>query len=101
MFSGAPLRDSLRSVLFSVARDMIEQKQSRQVIHSDFMEGEVITQAQTHVMGGVTGVKFHAHVEWELGKTTVDYIVRAGDLPDYDRASWMSIEDYIGRSQAN
>ncbi len=91
MFSGKPLDDTIRAILFDTAQKMFLEKCDYKDVKKRFCEGYVMTSWARSSMGGISGVVFTSHLETERGDTTVEYIVREADIKGAD-LGWLEEE---------
>ncbi len=92
MWSGQNLTDQLRNLLFNSAQDMFNNGGKILTIKTDWCEGIVETSYETKGIGGTYGYAFTATIEWNVGKTEVEYICRKTDLRA-ENGFWSSSQD--------
>lgn len=81
MVSGFPLTDPIRNLLLRNAQEMYQGKEkSRYIIERDECEGNIETEFKFFTLGHTHGIIFKAQIDTEKGRTTIDYIVRPGEL---------------------
>ena len=80
MVCGRGLDDAARNYLFRAAAEMIKKNDTRRLIRTDEFNGIIRTDFESVPLGSVFGIVFYAEIESSVGRTNVNYIIRAKDL---------------------
>lgn len=80
LFSGAPLTEKVSEVLFVNAHDMVAERTTKRRVKGRDYDGVITTNLESISAFGTTGVAFHAQIALGNRVTTVEYLVRVGDL---------------------
>ena len=88
---GLFIDEHMADLLFFTAVYMIRDKDQRRSVQGDNFEGEVSTVFEPADLGGITGYKFEAKLETNVGKRTVWYIVRANDYAGLENSVWFTL----------
>lgn len=98
MVSGVSLTPLMAQILFDAVCLMLREGRGAKRIKDPEIEGEVRTEFEEGLLGTISGVRFTAIVETEMGKGRVNYLARPIDAASrnkYEWASFASIEDLI------
>lgn len=87
------LTNTMSDELYETACLMYARGESRAHIVMEDMEGVVNTSGEKTALVWITGVKFTAEVETELGKGMVSFIIRTHDLSPNHTALGVRITD--------
>lgn len=89
------LTDEMSDALYDTACDMYRNDERRAPVMTEDMEGQVRTSFEKAALIWISGLKFTAEVETDLGKGKVTFIVRTDDFPTRDRFLGVRITDDI------
>lgn len=80
--AGAPIfRDERVGLnLFQSTIDMLVEDQESADFKTDFIEGRITTQGKYACVGSLSGQMFHAEVETNAGRASVNYFIEIGML---------------------
>lgn len=78
--SRGALDHHLRDLLYIEATALIRGKNSKRTFNDEDGTGMVKTDGKRGNMGGITGIIFHAEVDWRDKEIHCSYIVRDNDL---------------------
>lgn len=94
MFTGLPLTDEIRNLLFEIAQGMISTKKGKGTIKTPYIEGTVTTKWHRRGLGSTYGYEFVANIETEKDSTTnkITYIVKDEPVDTAD-TKWITTED--------
>jgi hypothetical protein len=93
MFTGLPLNDSTRALLFDSAQAMCSEKSEYLEIKNKFCEGYVTTAWARGGMGYAQGIIFKAVLETDKGTTEIQYVVRETDIKGSD-LQWLEDQPF-------
>lgn len=92
LFSGIPLNDEIRNLLFYTAQEMFSDKVAYQEVKNLWCEGYLKTDWKVSGMGTSYGTVFEAYLETNKGTTTVSFITTHEKIKRGDGV-WIPIPD--------
>ncbi len=84
MVNGAGLTNVIRNHLFTLAQEMIAERQNKRKIINDDCEGIVTSKGARASMGPISGFQFYATLETDRGRSEISYIIRESDIRTED-----------------
>lgn len=87
------LTDEMSDALYDTACEMYKNDERRAPVMTEDMEGQVRTSFDKAALVWISGMKFTADIETDLGKGKVTFIVRTDDIPSRDRFLGVRIID--------
>ena len=91
MNSGIRLSQSSRTLLFTLAQKMYQNRKQRINVTSSDCEGYIVTDWQTKGLGSFYGTAFVAKIATDEGDINVEYIVRMKKV-DLEELEWGEME---------
>lgn len=85
---GGPLNDPLRNLLFDTAQEMMDEGHDSRTIRTSVGEGEITTDNESAIIGGLSGTVFKAELDTEWGSFDVTYLVRPSRNIRSTQISW-------------
>jgi len=81
-----------RDLLMFTAMYMIRDKCERRTFKAADCEGEIKTFFEPTDMGGISGYKFVAVIETDVGKRAIIFLVRARDYEGLEKSGWFEVK---------
>ncbi|HVV15047.1 MAG TPA: hypothetical protein VHD55_01440 [Candidatus Paceibacterota bacterium] len=93
MVRGTGITNSMSSLLYRTAMQMVQEKKSSKKFKGGDCQGVLSTEWKYAGMGTISGLQFSAKVESAAGTTEVTFIIRSLDLDEPDDDSWEAVPD--------
>lgn len=78
IFTGTPLSNGIRDLLFKSAQDLMRENSRKKRISEEEagLNGQLTTSYKLGMLGSACGFIFTAEMDWDEGSTKIQYIVR-------------------------